>query len=200
MKQVRPIQKLVDSFEMLPGIGPKTAQRLAYYMLRMPQERLERFAEALGKLKKDTKICSICKNVDEEDPCRICSDNARKEEIICVVESPLDVVALERADGYDGVYHVLHGSINPLNNIGPEDIFLPQLLARIKAGGGEELILATNPSMEGEATAMYIANKVKEIDGGIKITRIGRGLPTGADLEYADEMTLSQAMEGRKEL
>lgn len=200
MKQVKPIQRLVDSFEMLPGIGPKTAQRLAYYMLRMPQERLDRFADSLAKLKKDTKICSICFNIDENDPCGICSSPSRNDNVVCVVESPLDVIALERADGFSGVYHVLHGSMNPLNNIGPEDIYLPQLLKRLKDGQVEELILATNPSMEGEATAMYITNKVREMGLKIKVTRIGRGLPTGADLEYADEMTLSQALAGRKEV
>lgn len=199
MRSIKPIQRLVDQFEGLPGIGPKTAQRLVYYMLRYPQDRLSRFAEALENLKKETKICERCFNVGESSPCEICEDGGRNQEILCVVESPLDLLALERADGYKGVYHVLHGVINPLNNIGPNDIYLPQLLKRVKEEGIEELIIATNPSMEGEATAMYIASKVKEI-GKLKITRIGRGLPTGADVEYADEVTLSRALEGRTEM
>ncbi len=200
MRSIRPIQRLVDQLEGLPGIGPKTAQRLAYYMLRFPQDRLERFAEAVERLKKDTKMCERCFNVDEESPRRICSDRGRNSSQICVVETPLDLLALERSDGYTGVYHVLHGVINPLNNIGPNDIYLPQLLKRIKEEQVDELIIATNPSMEGEATAMYIANKVKEMREKVRVTRIGRGLPTGADLEYADDTTLSRAMEGRKEM
>ncbi len=198
MRSVKPIQKLVDNFETLPGIGPKTAQRLAYYLLRYPQDRLERFAEALERLKKETKFCSQCFNVDETDPCSICG-GGRDKKVICVVETPLDLLAMERADGYRGVYHVLHGVVNPLNNIGPEDIYLPQLLKRIREGGVEELIIATNPSMEGEATAMYIVHKLKEMGvfEKMKVTRIGRGLPTGADMEYADETTLSRALEGR---
>ena len=163
MRSIKPIQKLVDQFESLPGIGPMTAQRLAYYLIRWPQERLEGFADALTALKKETKICSNCYNIDETNPCSICSDDKRREGVICVVETPLDLLALERADGYDGVYHVLHGVINPLNNVGPNDIYLPQLLERVRKHDVEELIISTNPSMEGEATAMYIANKVREV-------------------------------------
>jgi len=200
MRSIKPIQRLVDQLEGLPGVGPKTAQRLAYYMLRFPQDRLERFAEAVERLKKDTKMCERCFNVDEESPCKICSDRNRDGGIICVVETPLDLLALERSDGYAGVYHVLYGVINPLNNIGPNDIYLPQLLKRVKDEVIEELIISTNPSMEGEATAMYIANKVREMGAKTRVTRIGRGLPTGADLEYADDVTLSRAMEGRKEM
>ncbi len=203
MRNVKPIQRVIDSFESLPGIGPKTAQRLAYYLLRLPQERLDKFALAVGGIKKETKVCKQCFNVDERDPCSICEDGGREKETVCVVETPLDLLALERSDGYRGIYHVLHGVINPLNNVGPNDIYLPQLLTRVKNGRVEELILATNPSMEGEATAMYISNKIREmgdIVNKIKITRIGRGLPTGADLEYADELTLTRAMEGRREM
>lgn len=200
MRSIKPIQKLVDQFEGLPGIGPKTAQRLAYYLLRWPQERLENFGEVLMNLKKQTEICERCFNIDENNPCSICDDERRNQKQICVVESPLDLLALERADGYMGVYHVLHGVINPLNNVGPNDIYLPQLLKRIEQDEIEELIISTNPSMEGEATAMYIADKVKGIRSKVKVTRIGRGLPTGADLEYADDTTLSRAMEGRREM
>lgn len=204
MRNIKPVQRLVDQLEGLPGVGPKTAQRLAYYMLRFPQDRLERFAEAVERLKKDTKMCEQCFNIDQESPCKICADRNRDSAVICVVETPLDLLALERADGYKGVYHVLHGVINPLNNIGPNDIYLPQLLKRIENESVDELIISTNPSMEGEATAMYIANKVKEqkssVGAEIKITRIGRGLPTGADLEYADDVTLSRAMEGRRDM
>lgn len=200
MRNIKPIQRLVDQLEGLPGIGPKTAQRLAYYMLRFPQDRLSRFSEAVEKLKRETKMCEVCFNVGEENRCAVCADNMREKETICVIETPLDLLALERADGYKGVYHVLHGVINPLNNIGPNDIYLPQLLKRIEDEDVEEVIIATNPSMEGEATAMYITSKVRELKPELKITRIGRGLPTGADVEYADEMTLQRAMEGRREV
>lgn len=205
MKNIKPIQRLIDHLERLPGVGPKTAQRLAYYMLRFPQERLEKFAEAVERLKKETKFCEICYNIDDQSPCKICEDESRNQKVLCVVESPLDVLALEKADGFDGRYHVLHGVINPLNNVGPGDLYLSQLLDRLEKEPIEELILATNPSMEGEATAMYIVNKVRELEeeekiGEIKITRIGRGLPTGADVEYADEVTLSRALEGRTEV
>src|SRR3989344_124466 len=179
VRNIRPIQRLVDQLEGLPGIGPKTAQRLAYYMLRFPQDRLTRFSEAVEKLKKETKMCKRCFNVGEEELCFVCADNVREKSVICVVETPLDLLALEKADGYKGVYHVLHGVINPLNNIGPNDIYLPQLLKRIENEEVEELILATNPSMEGEATAMYITHKIREAGEENKINRIGRGLPTG---------------------
>ncbi len=200
MRSIKPIQRAVDAFESLPGIGPKTAQRLAYYLLRLPQERLDKFGEAFSQIKKQTKICSRCFNVDQIDPCSICTDANRQQDMVCVVESPLDLIALEKAGYFRGVYHVLHGSINPLANIGPDDIYLPQLINRLKREPVKELIIATNPSMEGEATAMYIANRVKPLNLDLKITRIGRGLPTGADLEYADETTLTQALEGRKEI
>ncbi len=202
VRNIKPIQRVIDNFESLPGIGPKTAQRLAYYLLRLPQDKLDRFAMAVGGVKKETKICQRCFNVDETNPCRICDDQMRNQRVVCVVETPLDLLALERSDSFKGVYHVLHGLINPLGNVGPSDIYLPQLLNRISREEIEEIILATNPSMEGEATAMYITNKIRELkkDANLKITRIGRGLPTGADLEYADELTLNRAMEGRREM
>ena len=197
------IQNLIESFEKLPGIGPKTAQRLTFYLLHVPQGELDKFAESVQSLKKDTIICSICFMIDEVNPCSICSDSKRDNSTVCVVEEPLDVLALEKGRGYNGLYHVLHGKIDPLNNIGPDEIFINQLISRIKDKGTkiQELIIATNPTMEGEGTAMYIAKQVKSNPsaGGsnLKITRIGRGLPVGADLEYADEVTLQRAMEGR---
>lgn len=201
MKTPKPIQNLIDSFEKLPGIGPKSAQRLTFYLLHVPQHNLDQFADALKSLKEQTKMCAICKNVDETDPCSICSDSFRDTSVICVVEDPLDVLALERTRNFKWSYHVLHGAINPLNNIGPDEIFISHLLMRL--GGDspvEEIILATNPTMEGEATAMYIQKAVRNLKGeSIKITRIGRGLPIGSDLEYADEITLERALEGRRE-
>jgi recombination protein RecR len=204
MRIPKAIQNVIESFERLPGVGPKSAQRLTFYLLHVPQHELDRFATAVQQLKEHTVICSICHAVDETDPCSICGDPKRDKSIVCVVEQPLDVLALERSDNYDGVYHVLHGRIDPLNNIGPEEIFIGQLLARVRDSESQsvkEVILATNPTMEGEATAMYIAKNLKShpsADGSnLKITRIGRGLPIGADLEYADSGTLTRAMEGR---
>jgi len=203
MRVPKAITNLVESFEKLPGVGPKTAQRLTYYLLHVPQVELDRFADSLGNLKKDTVICTICHAVDETDPCSICSDTQREQTVICVVEQPLDVLALEKNGRYHGVYHVLHGKIDPLNNIGPDEIFIRRLFTRIKSSQNghtiTELILATNPTMEGEATAMYIAKNLKSQISNLKITRIGRGLPIGADLEYADSMTLQRAMEGRSD-
>jgi len=201
VKIAKVIQQLIDSFEKLPGIGPKTAQRLTFYLLHVPQEQLDSFAQAVGNLKKNTKTCSICFNVTEFDPCHICSDPGKDKTKICVVEQPLDILTIERADFYHGLYHVLHGVINPLANIGPEHIHIDDLLERIKSDKIDELIIATNPTMEGEATAMYIAKQIKQSFNNhkLKITRIGRGLPTGADIEYADEITLNKAFEGRSE-
>lgn len=202
MRSIRPVQKVIDAFEALPGIGPKSAARLAYYLLNVPQDRLTKFGEALGNLKKDTKFCALCFNVGEGEFCPVCEDESRDRSQVCVVENSLDLLAFERADGYRGVYHVLGGVINPLAGIGPSDLRIPQLLARVKTGEIKEMILATNPNMEGEATAMYITAKIKEIGAGseIKITRIGRGLPTGADVEYADGQTLLKALESRSEM
>jgi recombination protein RecR len=195
------IQNLIESFEKLPGIGPKTAQRLTFYLLHVPQGELDKFAGAISKLKNDTILCSVCNMIDETDPCSICSDSQRDQSTLCIVEQPLDVLALEKGRGYKGVYFVLHGKIDPLNNIGPDEIFISQLLARIRGKDSEvkEIILATNPTMEGEATAMYIAKQLKAQNENLTITRIGRGLPIGADLEYADDTTLQRAMEGRSD-
>lgn len=205
MNPPKAIRNLIESFEKLPGIGPKTAQRLTFYLLHVPQEQLDEFSEAVLNLKKKTVLCSICFNVSEADPCPICINQNRDKSTICVVEQPLDLLALERSGKYKGLYHVLHGAISPLENIGPDELYIKQLLERLNNDGlqAKELILATNPNMEGEATAMYIANKVKELAIGkfenLKITRLGQGLPIGADLEYADEVTLTRAMEGRRE-
>lgn len=200
MRIPRAVQNLIESFERLPGIGPKTAQRLTFYLLHVPQTELDRFALSLQMLRKNTVTCSVCFSVGEENPCEICTDMKRDKSLICVVEQPLDILALERSGMYKGVYHVLHGKIDPLNNIGPEEIRIGELVKRIMdQPQTTEVILATNPTMEGEATAMYIAKQLKTKNENLKITRIGRGLPTGADLEYADPMTLTRAMEGRRE-
>lgn len=200
MKIPKSIQNLIESFEKLPGVGPKSAQRLTFYLLHVPQGELEGFAKALQELKKGTILCSVCLSIGEEDPCVVCGDLQRDKRTVCVVEQPLDVIALEKNGRYKGVYHVLHGKIDPLNNIGPDEIYVGRLLQRVKENQEiEEIILATNPTMEGEATAMYIAKQLRNISPTLKITRIGRGLPVGADLEYADDITLQRAMEGRSE-
>jgi recombination protein RecR len=201
MKIPKAIQDLVESFEKLPGVGPKTAQRLTFYLLHVPEYELEKFADSLTNLKKGTVICSNCFTVGEKDPCEICEDSQRDQSIVCVVEEPLDVMALERGGKYKGVYHVLHGRIDPLNNIGPDEIYIKQLIDRVSGSSQiKEVILATNPTMEGEATAMFIVKQLRNSVPDVKTTRIGRGLPIGADLEYADEVTLQRAMEGRSEL
>lgn len=199
MKIPRAIQNLIDAFEKLPGIGPKSAQRLTFYLLHVPQHELDGFAQALQNLKKNTVLCSVCFTIGENNPCEICANPSRDISIICVVEQPLDVLALEKSKKYNGLYHVLHGKIDPLNNIGPDEIYINQLFQRLRNNDSRigEIILATNPTMEGEATAMYISKQLKVQSSKLKVTRIGRGLPTGADLEYADELTLQKAMEGR---
>jgi len=212
MNLPRSLRSLIESFEKLPGIGPKTAQRLAFYLLHVPQEQLEEFAQSLQNLKKNTVLCSICYNVAEKDPCPICADQNRDKSVICVVEQPLDVLALEKTGHFKGLYHVLHGAISPLNNIGPDELYIKQLIQRLASNVSPitEVILAMNPNMEGEATAMYIKKELEKLsreagsrsageNGNLKITRLGQGLPTGADLEYADEITLARAIEGRKE-
>jgi len=192
----KPIQNLIEAFERLPGIGPKTAERLTFYLLHAPLEQAESLAKAALEMKEKTKICSICFNIGEEDTCSICSDESRDRQTLMVVENPLDVLALDKAN-YKGLYHVLHGVISPLENIGPEQLHIRELLPRLKDGSVKEIILATNPTMEGEATAMYLQRLISPL--GVTITRIARGLPVGSDIEYADETTLSRALEGRKE-
>lgn len=195
-KLPKAVKNLIEAFERLPGIGPKTAARLTFYLLHVPQEEVERFAKALVSLKKDTVTCSSCFNVSESDPCLICSDLQREKTIVCVVKNPIDILAIENAS-FKGIYHVLGGEIDPLNNIGPDEIRIYELITRLKKGNFTEVILATNPSMEGEATAMYIANEIKKNGLKLKITRLAHGLPVGADIEFSDSITLSRAIEGR---
>jgi recombination protein RecR len=190
------VRELVEAFERLPGIGPKTAQRLTYYLLHAPKEEARALAEAALALKEKTVICSVCFNISEKDPCEIDTDSSRDQTIIGVVEDPLDVLALERAN-FHGLYHVLHGAISPLENIGPDELHIRELLPRLKDETVKEVIIATNPTMEGDATAMYIERLIRPL--GVKVTRMARGLPVGGDLEYADETTLTRALEGRKE-
>ena len=193
-----PISKLIDSFMKLPGIGPKTAVRLAFFVLNMKEDTVLDFAKALVDAKRKLSYCSVCGHITDQDPCYICEDQRRNRSIICVVQDPKDVIAMEKMKEFSGLYHVLHGSISPMDGIGPEDINIPTLLKRLQDETVEEVILATNPNIEGEATAMYISRLLRP--SGIKTTRIAAGLPVGGDLEYADEITLSKAMEGRREV
>ncbi|GER68512.1 recombination protein RecR [Weizmannia acidilactici] len=198
MQYPEPITKLMDSFMKLPGIGPKTAARLAFFVLDMKEDSVLEFAKALVDAKRDLTYCSVCGHITDQDPCYICSDPHRDRSIICVVQEPKDVIAMEKMKEYNGLYHVLHGAISPMDGIGPEDISVPDLLKRLQDETVQEVILATNPNIEGEATAMYISRLLKPT--GIKVTRIAHGLPVGGDLEYADEVTLSKALEGRREI
>lgn len=193
-----PIVNLMEGFQRLPGIGLKTAQRLAFTILKMDDEDVVEFAQALLQVKRDLKICSVCQNIADQDICYICSDKTRDTSIICVVQETRDLVAMERTKEYNGQYHVLGGAISPIEGIGPEQLKIPKLLERLSDEKVKELILATNPNMEGEATAMYLSRLVKPF--GVKVTRIAHGLPVGGDLEYADEVTLTKALEGRREV
>lgn len=197
MKLPKPVENVIAELEKLPGIGPRSAQRLTYHLLNAPKEYSASLAAAIAELKEKTILCNTCFNIAEEDPCSICGSKGRDRSKIMVVEDPLDVLALEKSRSYNGLYHVLHGVIAPLNNIGPDELHIRELLPRLKEGGVEEVVLATNPSVEGESTAMYIQKLLSPL--GINITRIARGLPVGGDLEYADEMTLTRAIEGRRE-
>lgn len=193
-----PIAKLIDAFSRLPGVGPKTAGRLAFHVLRMKEDDVVNFAKALVNVKRNLHYCSVCCNITDIDPCRICQDKSRDGSVICVVQEPKDLVAMERTKEFQGYYHVLHGAISPMEGIGPDQIHMAELLRRLSDEKVQELILATNPNIEGEATAMYISRLVKSF--GLKVTRIAHGLPVGGDLEYADEVTLTKALEGRREL
>ena len=192
-----PVARLVEEFHKLPGIGPKTAQRLTYFLVRMPEEEARSLADAILAVKDRIVLCTQCYNITESDPCAICSDPGRDQTRICVVEEALDVLALERTRTYKGLYHVLHGVISPMNGIGPDDLKIQPLMSRIKNGAIQEVILATNPNLEGEATSLYIHRLISPL--GVRATRPARGLPVGGDLEYADDATLSRAIEGRQE-
>ncbi|PEA52876.1 recombination protein RecR [Bacillus pseudomycoides] len=198
MHYPEPISKLIDSFMKLPGIGPKTAVRLAFFVLDMKEDDVLDFAKSLVNAKRNLMYCSICGHITDRDPCYICDDSHRDQSVVCVVQEPKDVIAMEKMKEYQGVYHVLNGAISPMEGVGPEDINIPQLLKRLHDETVQEVILATNPNIEGEATAMYISRLLKPT--GIKVTRIAHGLPVGGDLEYADEVTLSKALEGRREI
>ena len=209
MRLPKSIEAVISELEKLPGIGPKTAERLTYHLLRAPKEYSEKLADTIRQLKEKTTVCKICYNIAETNPCDVCADEARDKSQIMVVEEPLEVLAFEKTGKYDGTYHVLHGAINPLENIGPDELFIEDLFKRLELDRRgknyeiKEIIIATNPTMEGDATAMYLAKKLRErfLNGKeLKVTRLGMGIPTGADLEYADETTLREAIEGRREM
>ncbi|HVC82677.1 MAG TPA: recombination mediator RecR [Chloroflexota bacterium] len=192
-----PVAHLIDQLGKLPGVGPKTAQRLAYFILRQPPEEARLLAEAIVQVKERIVYCGICRNLTEHDPCAICANPGRDQGTICVVEQPLDILALERAHSYHGLYHVLHGALSPMDGIGPGELKIDQFLLRVTTGNIQEVILATNPTMEGDATAMYLTQRLQ--GQPLKVTRPARGLPMGGDLEFADDLTLRQALEGRRE-
>jgi recombination protein RecR len=200
MAAPRPVLRLIEAFARLPGVGPKTASRLTFYLLRAPEEESLELAQALTSLRSDTVLCSICFNITSKgaDPCALCLDSQREQGLLCVVEEPLDVMAIERTGFFKGRYHVLHGAISPVEGVGPEQLRLRELEQRLERGQIREIIVATNPTMEGEATAMYIKQRME--GAGVRLTRLARGLPSGGDLEYADTTTLSRALEGRQTL
>jgi len=193
-----PLARLIEELSKMPTVGPKTAQRLAFYILRMPKEDAERLSQAILDAKEKIHYCSICFQITDVEPCAICASPSRARSVICVVEDPRDVFAMERTREYKGLYHVLHGAISPLDGVGPDDLKITELLNRVRGGEVTEVIIATNPRVEGEATAIYLAKILKPL--GIKVTRIAHGLPVGGDLEYADEVTLAKALEGRREM
>jgi recombination protein RecR len=192
------VTRLVAEFSRLPGIGPKTASRLSYYLLRAPVEQVRSLGEAICELRERIRFCSRCFNITETDPCPICLDERREQHAVCVVEEPLDVLAIERTGEYRGLYHVLHGAISPVDGIGPDDLRIHELTERVRLGSISEVILATNPSLEGEATAMYVRRQLLPFQ--VRVTRLARGLPVGGDLEYADAITLARALEGRQDM
>ena len=192
------VTRLVAEFSRLPGIGPKTASRLTYYLLRAPVDQVRSLGEAVSQLRERIRFCSRCFNITETDPCPICTDERRERHAVCVVEEPLDVLAIERTGGYGGLYHVLHGAISPVDGIGPDDLRIHELVERVRLGVIGEVILATNPSLEGEATAMYIRRQLLPFE--VRVTCLARGLPVGGDLEYADAITLARALEGRQDM
>lgn len=194
----RAVSRLIDAFSRLPGIGPKTASRLTYFLLRGNQQEALALAEALAALHAETQLCSICCNISESDPCEVCADERRESTMICVVEEPLDVLAIENTGRYRGKYHVLHGHLSPMERIGPDELRIHELLARLGDGSVSEVIIATNPTLEGDATAVYLARLLAPLK--VQVTRLALGLPRGGDLEYADRMTLSEAIAGRREM
>ncbi len=191
-----PVENLIEQFQKLPGIGRKTAQRLAFFVLSLPEEEAQGFANAIINAKKTVKFCSVCQNLTDTEICSLCSDNARDKETVCVVSDPKDVAAIEKTREYNGLYHVLHGCISPMNGVGPDDVRIKELIARVASGEIKEVIMATNPDTEGEATAMYISRLLKPF--GVRSTRLAYGIPVGGHLEFADEMTLTRAIEGRR--
>ena len=198
MEYPGPLARLIDELSKMPTVGPKTAQRLAFHILRLPPEEARALADAIVDVKAQMRHCSVCFTITDVDPCAICADPARRAEVLCVVEDPRDVLALERTREFRGRYHVLHGAISPLDGIGPDDLKIADLLVRVRDGTVKEVIVATNPRVEGEATAIYLARLLKPL--GVRVTRIAHGLPVGGDLEYADEVTLARALEGRRDL
>lgn len=195
---VAPVARLIEQFARLPGIGPKTAQRLTFYLLRAGEQVSDELAEAIREMKRAVKFCPICINITDVEPCAICRDEGRDRGTVCVVEEPLDILAIERTRGFKGLYHVLHGALSPVEGIGPDDLKIRELLDRLRSGEVREVILATNPNVEGETTAIYLTRLLRPL--GLRVTQIARGLPVGGDLEYADEVTLSRALEGRREM
>ncbi len=191
-----PVQRLIDEFKKLPGIGPRSAQRLVFYLIRKPEEEALKLAEAISHLKSSLILCSRCNNIGDKDPCRFCCDPNRDQKLICIVEEPFNILSIEKTGGFKGLYHVLHGAISPINGVGPEDLKLKNLFERLRDTTIEEIIVATNPTIEGEATALYLSKLIKPLS--IRISRIALGIPVGSDLEYADEVTISRALSGRQ--
>ena len=198
MQRPDPLAKLIEQFQRLPGIGAKSAQRLAYHILKTPREEVDRLGDAMRDVKERVTYCSVCSNITDTDPCFFCTDSGRDRRVICVVEEPENVTAVEKTRDFKGMYHVLMGALSPLHGVGPDDLKIKDLLRRVSDGSVEEVVLATNPNVEGEATAIYLAKLLKPL--GIKVTRIAMGVPVGSDLEYADEVTMQRAMEGRREV
>lgn len=195
---VLPLTKLIEQFERLPGVGKKSAQRLAFYVLDLPKEKAKEFADAILEAHEKIQRCSVCQNLSDTEVCHICRSDERDRSTVCVVEDPRDVIAFERTREYHGLYHVLHGLISPMDGVGPDQLYIKELLARMQDGQVKEVIMATNPTVEGEATAMYLARLLKPL--GVKVTRLAYGIPVGGNLEYADEVTLYRALEGRSEI
>jgi recombination protein RecR len=197
-KFAEPMARLIDELKKLPGVGSKSAQRLAFHILRSPEEDAEMLADAIREIKQKLRLCSVCNNITDVDPCSYCASATRNQRVICVVEEPTNIAAIEKSQNYNGVYHVLHGTLSPIHGVGPEHLRIGNLARRVENGSADEVILATNPTVEGEATATYLARMLRPL--GVKVTRIATGIPAGSDIEYADEVTMQKALEGRREL